>query len=154
MNAASVCALLWALGGASGGMPHERLATCVRVASEAARAKVPRDVLLAQAWTESRFNNRRVGKAGEISALQVLPRYHCPGRTAKGCDGIRRGAALHARLRRKYGDRRALAVYNAGPSNWRAGLRYARKVRRLARRLTQARRRWKTTRPAPNVAQR
>lgn len=154
MNAATVCALLWLVGGATTPMPAHRLATCKRVAIEAEAAKVPRDVLLAQAWTESRFNNHRVGKAGEISALQVLPRYHCPNRVAKGCDGIRRGATLHARLRRKYGDRRALAVYNAGPRNWRAGLRYARKIQRLARRLKQARLRWKPKSSARNAAYR
>lgn len=106
-------------------------------------------VVLSLIATESRFDNSKVGSAGEIGFCQVHPKWHLRS-LAKA--GILRRASKQELARPeaniKAGTfilmnyavnssslREALAKYNAGPSRVGAGMPYARRVLRGTRRI-------------------
>jgi soluble lytic murein transglycosylase len=85
-------------------------------------------------WTESRFKSNRVGKAGEIGLMQVMPTTAAEGAAAQKTPpltrqelfdpetNIRAGTWYLARAIHRWSDRPdplpfALAEYNAGRSN-------------------------------------
>ncbi len=55
--------------------------TCLDLVSEARRQDVAPFFVLSMAYKESRWQYGRVGAAGEVGPLQILPNYWCP----KGC---------------------------------------------------------------------
>jgi len=113
-----------------------RAATCVDVSARARAAGVEPALAVALAWHESRLDagarNSRTGAAG---ALQVLPRWHCPGRRPRGCDLTGAGLAAIADFTERFGAGGGLAAYVCGPVR-RRGRRcvaYAERVQRTAR---------------------
>ena len=65
------------------GAPFEK---CTTIAKVSLQEGVDPSMALAFAWHENRFREvSRVGSRGELGALQILPKHHCPGRTVKGC---------------------------------------------------------------------
>lgn len=134
-----LCTALW-MAHAPTTIPAERAVTCARVLDRAAELGVDTNLALAVAWHESRFNAQARSKVGALGPIQVMPRWHCPGRRAKGCDLVTAGLKLLKRLEAKYGRFKGLAVYNAGPRRWKLGRRYARKVMKTAQVSFQAQR--------------
>ena len=60
-----------------------RLTTCVEIADAAVDADVPVVLAVAVGYEESKFVPTVKSSAGAIGAMQVLPKYHCPGLTAR-----------------------------------------------------------------------
>ena len=137
-TAIALCAVIWMHAGAKEPIQKNRMKACVKVATEARTAGVPPALMVAIAWVESRYNPTVVSSAGAVGILQVIPRYHCPKKTAKGCNTIKRGVLLMRRLIKRYGVLKALASYNAGPRRWKLGVGYARLVMRLQRKVERA----------------
>ena len=112
-------------------VPASRMDVCVDVAAEAEAQGVPPHVAVAVALVETRFNADAVSPAGAVGPIQVLPKWHCPGRTAKGCDLVSTGIALLRRLRLKYGSwGLAWCHYSAGTRCTDRGRLYSIKVQR------------------------
>jgi len=102
-------------------------AVCQALAVEAELAGLDQAHVLALAYTETRLNPEAVSTAGARGPIQVLPRYHCPRRRARGCDFMRVGVAHLARLVDKYG------TWDLVLCHWNGGLHCGRKARRFAR---------------------
>jgi soluble lytic murein transglycosylase-like protein len=88
------------------------------IAQSAARHNLPRTLLEAVAWQESRFDQRAHSRKGARGVMQLLPD------TARSLNvdaenltsNIEGGAAYLVQLLRQFGDLRlALAAYNSGP---------------------------------------
>ena len=143
MNAVNICLLalnLW-LGNAS--VSEGRLETmqsaCVEVAEKAREQGMDRNLALAMAWEESRFTPSAVSPEGAIGTMQVIPRWACPNRTARGCDLVAAGVRAYLTWLKRYKEPRlALCHYNSGNSCNRRSMAYAAKVERRAKRLGQA----------------
>lgn len=69
---------------------------------------------IASAWIESRFDRDVVSGAGARGVMQVLPRYWCPDRRWRGCDGVRAGVAALVEVQSRYGPVRGVSFYRAG----------------------------------------
>lgn len=106
----------------------------------AKKNEVSPQVIYAIVKRESNFNPRAVGKVGERGLGQIRYSMH-----KKRC-GLREPDQLFDRVEnircvcvilKHYLDRadgdyaKALAFYNAGPSNWRAGIGYSREILEL-----------------------
>ena len=101
---------------APGPAPATRFADCLRISFEARRQGVPFDVAVSLAWNESRLDATVVGAAGEIGALQVIPRWHCPHGRAQGCDPVAEGVRFLGECLDRYRTIvSAICHYNAGP---------------------------------------
>lgn len=112
-------------------VPEDRWDTCVELVDEAERQGVPPNVVVAVAMVESRLNAKAVSPAGAVGPIQVLPKWHCQGRTAVGCNLIETGVSLLKRLRVKYDSwELAWCHYSAGTRCTERGKLYAGKVRR------------------------
>lgn len=71
------------------------------------------ELLLAISYVESRWNPKATGKAGEIGALQIHPRYH---NVPKSLDEQFKYADRYLqRLWKRCGPQLFLMCYNAGP---------------------------------------
>lgn len=94
---------------------YERILVCEKVAREARHQGVDIALAVAVAAKETRFTYKTSPK-GAQGPMGVLPKYHCPNKTAKGCDLIKAGvSALDKFLRHSQGNTcQALAHYNAG----------------------------------------
>ena len=110
--------------------PPDRWVTCSDLVEESRAQGVPPHLTVAVAMVESRLNAEAVSSAGALGPIQILPKWHCPGRKSEGCDLIHQGVALLRKLRVKYGSwDLAWCHYSAGTRCTEHGQRYARKVR-------------------------
>jgi len=106
-----------------------RVDTCHAIVAEARAQGLPPHIALAVAYVESRYSPDAVSPAGAVGPLQILPKWHCPGRTADGCDLIAEGVRLLHRNRYRWGDwPRVWCHYQAGNRCTERGQRYADKV--------------------------
>ena len=111
--------------------------TCLEVAQGAALEGIPADLVIALAFTESRFNPKARSSRGALGPLQVLPRYHCPSRKAAGCDLVAAGLSALSRYRTKYGDwSSVLCHWNSGNECYRRSRLFARIVLKRMRALS------------------
>ena len=110
--------------------PPDRWVTCAELVEESRAQGVPPHLTVAVAMVESRLNAEAVSPAGAVGPIQILPKWHCPGRKAEGCDLVRQGVSLLRRLRVKYGSwDLAWCHYSAGTRCTERGRAYAGKVR-------------------------
>ena len=117
----------------------ERWDTCNAIVDEARAQGVPAHVALAVAYVESRYNPAAVSPAGAVGPLQILPKWHCPTRTADGCDLVAEGVRLLHRHRYRWGDWHTVwCHYSAGTRCTDSGRRYADKVQTRYRALSAA----------------
>ena len=108
----------------------------MRVGLEAKEGGLPTHISIALAYTESRFSTEAKSNRGAVGPLQILPKYHCPGRTARGCDLLAAGLSALRRYRTKYGDwASALCHWNSGNECYRRSRLFARIVLGRAREL-------------------
>jgi soluble lytic murein transglycosylase-like protein len=117
MDSATFCVMLIAAlaGDTVSEQSVDQQRACERVIEAAYEHGVCPYLLASVAWHESRFSESAVSSCGAYGPLQVLPRYHCPGRVLEGCDTVDAGAQLIARLLGRYGDvSDVLCHYNAG----------------------------------------
>ena len=130
------CLLVLTLEPMSPGVLRDRLPVCADLAERAVRSGLDPALMVSIAWVESRFDGKAVSRAGAVGIMQVLPRYFCPKRRARGCDLVAAGLDAFARWRRNSRTVfETLCRYNAG---WRCGRRgryYARSVLRIRRRI-------------------
>ena len=107
----------------------ERLDTCAEIVRAAEREGVPPHIALAVGYVESRYTPTARSGAGAVGAMQIIPRWICPGRTLVGCDPVLEGVRL---LRRSYLRRGSWTLvfchYSAGTRCTDSGRRYADKV--------------------------
>lgn len=109
------------------------------------RYQVPRRLLAALAWQETRFQPYRRGQAGEIGLIQILPasgrewaqaeqlQGYCSADLIHPATNAMAGAWYLSRALDRWKDApdavpRALAEYNAGPSNVRRWHRASREM--------------------------
>lgn len=106
----------WIPEGTPGPALETRFADCLRVAALALDEGIPPEIATSLAWAESRLNRDARGTSGEIGVLQVIPRWHCPGGRAEGCDSLAEGIEfLRTCLSRYRTIEAAVCHYNAGP---------------------------------------
>jgi len=113
-------------------------AVCEDVGAAALVEGVPVELALAMAYTESRLNPDAESSAGALGPLQVIPRWHCPRRRARGCDLVGVGVRTLKRYRAKYGPAwaDALCHWNSGNTCVRRARIFARVVLRRAHELS------------------
>ena len=108
---------------------HERWDTCEEIVQEAQNQGVPPHVALAVGFVESRYNPAARSPAGALGPLQIIPKWHCPGRVAEGCDLVQRAIRLLHRYRYRWGDwPESFCRYSAGVRCTEKGREYAVKV--------------------------
>ena len=103
-------------------------AVCEDVGAAALVDGVPGELALALADTESRLNPNAESSAGALGPLQVIPKWHCPRRRARGCDLVGVGVRTLKRYRAKYGPAWADAL-----CHWNSGNQCVRRARIFAR---------------------
>tara|TARA_R110000824_G_scaffold101754_1_gene241685 strand:- start:158 stop:613 length:456 start_codon:yes stop_codon:yes gene_type:complete len=111
--------------------PHDQaLSVCYQVGEAAERAGLPPELAVALAYTESRLNPAAESSAGALGPLQVIPRWHCPGGRARGCDLIDAGILALLKFERKFGPSwdDVLCHWTQGNKCWSVGRRFARIV--------------------------
>lgn len=88
---------------------------CEHVVEKAESLGMDPYVAAAVAWEESRFRSDAVSPEGAIGPMQVIPRWACPDRTARGCDLIDAGVRAYLSWLATYKrPREALCHYNSG----------------------------------------
>ena len=118
---------------------EERFVTCMEVGGSARAHGVPPHIAISVAYTESRFNGKAVSPIGAVGPMQILPKYHCPGRRVDGCDLVASGLSALRRYSTKYGSwPLALCHWNSGNECYRRSKRFARIVLSRARELARA----------------
>jgi len=123
-----------------------RVEVCLEIAETADEMGVDPSLAVAVGWVESKFYGKAKSKIGALGPLQVLPQYHCPNKTAKGCELIRAGVGALNKYVRKYkntkkvhnGVKDALCHYSSGNKCTKQGRRYAAKVYRVKWRIDAA----------------
>ena len=78
-------------------------AVCEEVGAAALVEGLSPVVVLALAFTESRFNPDARSPRDAVGPLQVIPWFHCPNRREKGCDLIGAGVRTIHKFRRRFG---------------------------------------------------
>ena len=113
-------------------------AVCEDVGAAALVEGVSVELALALAYTESRLNPDAESSAGALGPLQVIPKWHCPRRRARGCDLVGVGVRTLKRYRAKYGPAwaDALCHWNSGNQCVRRARIFARAVLRRADQLS------------------
>ena len=118
---------------------EDRFRICMQVGQEAREYDLPPHIAVALSYTESRFNPEAESSVGAVGPLQVLPRYHCPNRSAEGCDLVAAGLSALRRYRTKYKNwAKALCHWNSGNECYRRSRLFARIVLKRARALAKA----------------
>lgn len=118
------------------GSPADAVAVCHDVLTEANLAGVDLPLAAALSYTESRFRPDAESGAGAVGPLQVLPKYHCPGKKRAGCDVIRAGIVALLRFMEKFGGKGldgVLCHWNSGNSCFSKSRKFAATVQRRAR---------------------
>ena len=120
-----------------------RLKTCVSVVDAANKNSIDPSLFASISWVESGFFPNVTSRAGAKGPLQVIPKYFCPRKRAKGCDliaaGVKAWKAWSARSLAKSGLNvsqearwaKALCHYNNGNTCYSSGKRYARRILNL-----------------------
>ncbi len=107
----------------------DRLPACVKIASATVDAKMDIPLVLSIAWEESKFKMDAVSSAGALGPLQILPRYHCPGGKADGCDLVENGLKAITKYMSKHKVmKEALCHYNGGNVCGKGSKKYANRV--------------------------
>lgn len=119
--------------------PERAFRTCMEVGVGAVESDLPPHIAVALSYTESRFNPEAESSVGALGPLQVLPRYHCPDRSADGCDLVAAGLSALRRYRTKYKNwAKALCHWNSGNECYRRSRLFSRIVLKRARLLARA----------------
>ena len=114
----------------------ERLPVCIDLALRSESAGHDPALMLSVAWVESRFDPRARSRVGAVGIMQVVPRYFCPTRRARGCDLVDAGLKAYTRWRSvSRSVPHALCRYSSGYRCGSHGRRYARRVLRIRRRV-------------------
>jgi hypothetical protein len=106
------------------------------IIQEAAAATSNPTLMLAISYVESRWKHDALGKAGEIGAVQLHPRYHVVPKTTKA--QFKYADEYLAKLKKQCGELLFLACYNAGPKkalDKGIGMVYTQKVTEVYRAL-------------------
>ena len=111
--------------------------TCEDVGAAALVEGVSPVEAIALAYTESRLNPRARSPRDASGPLQIIPWFHCPGRTEKGCDLVGAGVRSMIRFRKKYGSE-WLCHWNSGNRCFRRSRLFARIVKRRVLELSRA----------------
>ena len=113
-----------------------RLKTCEKVTKRASKANLNPILIASLSWVESGFLPHVKSNKGAIGPLQILPKYFCPKRRAKGCDLIEAGIKAFKAWRKAHPKLRdTLCHYNNGTKCYRSGYRYADKILTLAQNI-------------------
>lgn len=107
---------------------------CTQIGLAAREEGIHPPLAIAMAWIESRFSANAESSAGAIGPLQIVPRYFCPGGDREGCNLIKAGFRAIRSWQYRY-PQTWLCHYNAGNTCGDRSRRYARAVRRIARKL-------------------
>ena len=111
-----------------------KLEACVELGARASDAGRDVSLILAMSWIESAFEPKAKSKAGALGMLQILPRYFCPRRRAKGCDLIAAGfRAIDAWAALSKSRCEMLCKYNGGHVCGRRSRLYAHRVANIQR---------------------
>ena len=111
-----------------------RVSVCEQVAHSANARGIEWELMVSLSFEESRYSSNAKSWAGAVGPMQVLPKYHCPGKKSEGCDLIKAGLdaweKFSARVSKKDPLRTEtiLCHYNAGNKCTKSGRRYARRI--------------------------
>lgn len=136
MNAVCLCALTLSLWPQSAKVSYEEaLRTCIDIVAEsdAQRADVFHTVAITT--VESKFFPEAVSPAGALGPMQVMPKWWCPKKTAKGCDLVKAGVSAYKKVRKKYGLTLGLRWYAGCRGKCSRAIAYSRKVLERAKEL-------------------
>ena len=115
---------------------RSRMEVCQHIAYSAEELDLDVPFALSIAWVESGFNSSVVSHAGAVGAMQILPKYHCPGgRLSSRCNVILSGLRVIGRLTSKYPLSEAACHYNAGNKCGKQAWAYSRRVMAARERL-------------------
>ena len=116
----------------------EALRICHDIGAAALAEGHPVELVVALAYTESRLDASARSSRGALGPLQILPRYHCPARRARGCDLIEAGVRTISRFRARFGPSWSdvLCHWNSGNRCYRRSRHFARVVLRRAEELS------------------
>ena len=118
---------------------EKRFQTCLAVGIVAEVEDVDATLAIALSFTESRFNADAVSSRGARGPLQIVPRFHCPGGKAEGCDLITAGLRAMKKYRKKYKSwPEALCHWASGNKCYRRSRRFARVVLKRRRALSRS----------------
>jgi soluble lytic murein transglycosylase-like protein len=94
---------------------YDRIVVCEKVAREAQKQGVNTVLAISVAARETRFTST-ASKKGAQGPMGVIPKYHCPKGSAKGCDFIKAGVSALKKFMMKNGNDLcpAVAQYNRG----------------------------------------
>ena len=118
MNTACLIAVCWSFIGQSQTIKpkQSQVDTCVEIGESALIMNVDQSLALAVGWEESRFIKSALSNKGAAGPMQIIPRYWCPNKTAKGCDLLIEGIKAIKSLTGKYGTKEGLCRYSSGRS--------------------------------------
>ena len=133
------------IGNTSADIQH-RTKVCQELVVEAKKAKAPVEEVLAISWREAGLRRDIVSHKGAVGPLQILPRWHCPRKTAKGCDLFKYGVLAWLKYKKKYkseGRLGALCHYNSGNTCGKVSKQYAKDVNEKIHELLRMKKRQK-----------
>lgn len=110
-----------------------QMAVCLEVVKEARAQNVDVHVMVALAWSESRFQADKVSAAGAFGPLQVT-KFWCPGNCK---DPVEAGVRAMRTLKKMKGTTDlALCHYACGNICYPTGKKYAKYIQRAAKKLS------------------
>ena len=114
MKATILCSLVLSSFFHKSNLEHEER-VCLEVYEKAAEQGLDPALALAVSFRESAFRSDSASSKKAIGPMQIIPKWCCPGRTAKGCDLVYHGVRILVKLHKKHGSwPEALCHYNAG----------------------------------------
>ena len=114
------------------------LKTCEDVGAAALVEGLSPVLVIALAFTESRFNPEARSPRDAVGPLQVIAWFHCPKKRERGCDVVDAGVKSIKRCRTRFGSG-WLCHWNSGNTCYRRSRLFARIVLKRASELSQAR---------------
>ena len=92
----------------------ENVEVCTMLVEDAIKESVPIDVVLAVAWTESRFTSQpKPNRSGCVGPLQIKIKYWCKDKKLSSCDTFSDGVkAIKYLLKRFKPLNKAICFYN------------------------------------------
>lgn len=106
---------------------------CARVASTASVLGADARLVVALAWSETRFRGDLVSSVGAVGPLQIVPRWWCPSGDVAACDTVAAGVRALTLLTAEHGEVGGLCHYACGTVCRPGCARYARHIVRARR---------------------